>query len=85
MRTKTFFTPCAKFRLIVTKHAEVWSAELRTRGYGLAKAGTDVDQVTGEVFMIACQRSGDQSLMAALFAQADEAIANGEFSEVLAK
>lgn len=82
MTTRTFLTPDAKYRLIVTRHDGLWSVELRTLGYGIAKAGADVDQTTGEVFMIACQRSGDTSLMAALFAQADEAIELGLFKEV---
>lgn len=86
MRTKTFFTPCCRYRLVVTRSGETWTAELRqSTGVSIMKAGDNADDVTGELFMIAQQRTGDLHLMAALFGLADEAIDNGEFSEVLTK
>lgn len=83
MRTKTFFTPDAKFRLIVTRTGEFWNCEIRqANGVSIGRIGTNPDDVLGELFMIAQQRTGDTSKLAELFGQADEAIDNGEFAEV---
>jgi len=81
MITRTFFTPDARFRLIVTRNGNAWSAEIRSKAGSLFKAGEDVDQVTGEVFMLASQRYGMN--LCELFGQADDAINDGYFAEVL--
>ena len=86
MITRTFLTPNASHRLIVTRTGEFWNVEIRqSNGVSIGRIGTNADDVLGELFMIASQRSGDTSTMAALFGQVDEAIDNGHFAEVLAR